>query len=167
MGTVRAQAGAAENTVGYRLTLSTLRNIIDEMAAKIQDAVDMGDYEIDVYPGMLFNPSTTAIDIYPDDPFRHAESAGMGDVSGGYQFVVRARTGLNDLDSGQQILLALMDDEDDLSIGHALGDDPTLNGYAAAVFVQGPSGFLPFRDLGGEGTMAGVIWNVLVIAATS
>jgi hypothetical protein len=144
-----------------------LADIVTELAANVQAAVDQGDYEIVVYPGMLFNPSTTAIDIYPDEPFRDEETAGMGDVSGGYRFVVRARTGLNDLDSGQTILLELMDDETDLSLGHALGDDETLNGYATSVYVTGPSGFRPFRDLGGEGTMAGVIWNVLVLAAYS
>lgn len=145
----------------------SLTDIVSELAANVQAAVDAGDYEIAVYPGMLFNPSTTAIDIYPDDPFRDEETAGMGDTSGGYQFVVRARTGLNDLDSGQTILLELMDDTTVLSLGHALGDDTTLNGQASDVYVSGPSGFRPFRDLGGEGTMAGVVWNVLVIAAQS
>jgi hypothetical protein len=144
-----------------------IADIVAEVAANIQTAVDASDWEIAVYPGMLFNPSTTAVDIYPDDPFRDDETAGQGDVGGGYRFVVRARTGLNDLDSGQEILLAMMDDEHDLCLAHAIGDDRTLNGYAQDVFVENMTGFRPFRDLGGEGTMAGVQWQVLVLAASS
>jgi hypothetical protein len=147
--------------------VSSLADIIGELAATIENVTDSSDYEIAVYPGMLFNPTTTAIDIYPDEPFRDEATAGMGDIDGGYRFVVRARTGLNDLDAGQSILLALMDDFDDICLAAAVSDDPTLNGMASDVFVSGPSGFRPFRDLGGEGTMAGVVWNVLVLAAQS
>lgn len=137
-----------------------------EIASTIETALGSADFEVAVNAGMLFNPTTTAIDVYPDDPFRDEDTAAMG-AGGGYRFIVRARTGLNDLDSGQEILLALMDDENDFSILRVLDDDLSLNGMAQDVFVDGPSGFRPFRDLGGEGTMAGVVWNLLVIPALS
>ncbi len=147
--------------------MSLLVDIVAQLAAQIETVTEASDHEIAVYPGMLFNPSTTAIDIYPNDPFRDTETGSMGRPDGGYRFIVRARTGLNDLDSGQEILLELMDDEDDLCLAHAIGDEPTLGGMAEDVFVSEPSGFRPYRDLGGEGTMAGVEWNVLVLAAQS
>lgn len=149
--------------------MSALEDIVGELAATIENALSSADFEVAVVAGMYFNPSTTAIDVYPNDPFRDTETAAQGDPGGGYRFVVRARTGLNDLDSGQSILLALMDDENDYSIKVVLTDDPTLNGMAADVFVadESPSGFREYREPGGEGRMVGVVWDVLVIAARS
>lgn len=141
-------------------------DIVEQLAANVETAVAASDYEIAVWAGMLLNPSTTAIDIYPADPFR-GEGAGMGDLGGSYEFIVRARTGLNDLDSGQAILLDLLDDESDVCVAHALSDDPTLGGYAQDVFVGNPSGFRPYRSPGEEGTSIGVEWPVSVLAAYS
>ena len=136
------------------------------MVSNIQAMVDASEYEIAVWPGMLFNPSTTAIDIYPNDPFRDADTASFSD-SGGYRWIVRARTGLNDLDAGQQILLDLMDDDSDNCLKLALEDDETLGGYATQVSVDEPSGFAPFRAPGEDGTMVGFTLEVLVMAAHS
>jgi hypothetical protein len=149
------------------LLLSSVSDIVAEIASAISVPLETAPFEITVYPGMLLNPSTTAIDIYPDDPFRDPETAGMGDISGGYRFAVRARTGLNDLDSGQDILLALMDDENAYAVGYSLADDPTLNGTASDAMLYGPSGFREFPVLGGTEKMVGVVWNLLVIAAHS
>lgn len=136
------------------------------MVNNISSVTEASDYEIAVWPGMLFNPSTTAIDIYPNSPFRDVDSGGMGD-SGGYRWIVRARTGLNDLDSGQLILIDLMDDDSDNCLKTALEDDQTLGGYATQVSVDEPSGFAPFRAPGEEGTMVGFTLEVLVMAAHS
>ncbi len=145
--------------------LCLISDIVAEIVANLDAMVDASDYEIAVWPGMLFNPSTTAIDVYPADPFRDPQYAAQGDVDGSYEFIVRARTGLNDLDSGQLILLDLMDDDSDVCVAHAVGDDPTLNGYAMDVFVGDPSGFQ--AHVVTEGTMVGVTWPVTVLAAHS
>ncbi len=142
-----------------------ISDIVAEMVANLEAMVAASDYEIAVWPGMLFNPSTTALDVYPADPFRDPQYAAQGDVGGSYEFLVRARTGLNDLDSGQLILLDLMDDDSDVCVAHAIGDDPTLNGYAQDVFVGDPSGFQ--AHVTAEGTMVGVTWPVSVLAAHS
>jgi hypothetical protein len=152
--------------VGFGIGITTLPQIVTEVAAVISEALEDSDLEVAVNAGMLFNPTTTAIDIYPDDPFIDEDTAAQG-AAGGYRWIVRARTGLNDLDSGQEILLSLMDRSNSWAIDVALEDDPTLSGLAQDVFVSNASGFRPFRDLGGEGTMAGVVWNVLVIPALS
>lgn len=143
-----------------------IADIVEQLASNLETMVEASDYEIAVSGGMLLNPSTTAIDIYPADPFR-GEGAGMGDIGGSYDFVVRARTGLNDLDSGQMILLDLLDDESDVCVAHALGDEPTLGGFATDVFVGNPSGFRPYRAPGEDGTSIGVEWPVSVLAAYS
>ncbi len=142
-------------------------DIVDELVANLETMVAASDYEIAVVGGMLLNPSTTAIDIYPADPFRDRQYAGHGDVGGSYEFIVRARTGLNDLDSGQAILLDLMDDDSDVCVAHAVEDDATLNGYAQDVFVGDSTGFRPYRAPGEDGTMVGVEWPVTVLAAHS
>ncbi len=142
-----------------------IADIVNELVANLEAMVAGSDYEIDVVGEMLFNPSTTAIDIYPADPFRDPQYAGQGDVGGSYEFIVRARTGMNDLSSGQAILLDLMDDDSDVCVAHAVGDDPTLNGYAQDVFVGDPSGFQPF--VSPEGTLVGVTWPVTVFGAHS
>ncbi len=142
-----------------------IADIVAEIVANLEAAIASSDYEISVWPGMQFNPATTAIDIYPADPFRDAQYAGQGDIGGSYEFVVRARTGLNDLDSGQAILLDLMDDDSDVCIAHAIGDDPTLNGYAHDVFIGDVSGFQ--AHVTPDGTMVGVTWPVSVLAAHS
>ncbi len=136
------------------------------IVAQLETIIAPSDYEISVWPGMVFNPSTTVIDVYPDDPWR-GEGAGMGDIGGAYQFLVRARTGLNDLDSGQLILLDLMDDDSDVCVSHALGDDNTLNGLAAFIDVGDPSGFRPYLAPGETTTLVGVQWPVSVLAAHS
>lgn len=142
-----------------------ISDIVDELVANLEAMVAASDYEIAVVGEMLFNPSTTAIDVYPADPFRDPQYAAQGDVDGSYEFIVRARTGLNDLSSGQAILLDLMDDDSDVCVAHAVGDDPTLNGYAQDVFVGDPSGFQ--AHVATEGTMVGVTWPVTVLAAHS
>lgn len=144
-----------------------IADILAEIVVNLEDMIDGSGYEVAVNNGMLFNPSTTAIDVYPNDPFRDPQYAGHGDIGGSYEFIVRARTGLNDLDSGQQILLDLMDDDSDVCVAHAIGDEPTLNGYAQDVYVSAVSGFRPYRGLGEDGTMVGVEWNVSVLAAHS
>ncbi len=145
--------------------LCLIANIVAEFVANLEAMVAASDYEIAVYPGYLFNPSTTAIDVFPAPEFRDPQYAAQGDVDGSYEFIVRARTGLNDLDSAQLILLDLMDDDSDVCVAHAIGDDTTLNGYAQDVFVHGPSGFEP--EITPEGTMVRVTWPVSVLAAHS
>jgi hypothetical protein len=99
--------------------------------------------------------------VYPANPSREQEAAGMGDLFGAYMFTVRARFTMADNDSGQELALAMMNESDPLCLAVALSDDPTLNGLASSVYVQDPSGFLSFDP------NMGVTWTVEVIAAES
>lgn len=142
-----------------------LNDIVSELVANLEAMISSSEYEVAVWPGILVNPSTTAIDIYPDTPFR-GEGAGMSlDERGAYRFIVRARTGLNDSDAAQAILLDMLDDESDVCVAHAVEDDPTLNGYASDAFVSGSTGFVAYQAP--EGTLVGVEWSVEILAAYS
>jgi hypothetical protein len=135
--------------------------IMEEMADKIRATLSTVDFPVQVEPRMIFNPTCPSVDIYPANPSREQESAGMGDLAGAYLFTVRARFLMDDTDSGQELALAMMNDNDDLCLGWALFDDQTLNGYASSVFVDDPSGFLAFDP------HMGVTWRVTVYAVDS
>lgn len=145
----------------------SLTAILDQMADTLTGAFDGSDLDIQIVPRMNFNPSPLSIDMFPGDPFRDTEAAGMGDINGAIIFTVRARCTTADFEAGQDVLLALMDDNDDLSVARALMDDYTLNGLASSVYVTGPSGFQRFDDGGGTGALLGVQWGVQILAIES
>jgi len=137
---------------------------MDELADQIRAAVvAVTDIDIQVEPRMVMSPSPPSIDIYPAPDSRDTTSAGYGDLDGAYMLTVRARVDPSDHDAGQDVLLAFMDDEDDLCIAAAIEDDPTLNGLAASVDVVSTSGFGSFAD----GAYVGCQWTVRIINATS
>jgi len=138
-----------------------LQALMDEMADLIRATLTSEELPVQVEPKMIFNPTCPSIDIYPSNPSRGEESAGMGDLSGEYLFTVRARFAMSDTDSGQELALALMNEADDLCLAAALADDQTLNGYASSVYVEPPSGFLNFDP------HMGVTWPVTVYAVDS
>lgn len=148
--------------------VSGLRAIVDEMADQIRSTLEAVDtIEVQVEPRMVLNPSPLTIDIYPGDLARDGQSAAFDDVSGGYFITVRARINTADFDSAYDILLALMDDDDDLCLGVALVDEPTLNGYATSLDVRDVTGLRAYESLSGEGAHLGFQFTVLVIAAES
>lgn len=143
----------------------SLALLMDEMAAKIEALFDASD-NVQVTSRMNFNPTPPSIDIYPGDPSREEQTAAFDDISGSLLFNVRARVGTADHEAGQEVLLALMDDEDDWCIAAALLDDPTLNGYATAVDLSSMSGYMLFPTPDG-GAFLGCLWQFEVIPARS
>jgi hypothetical protein len=85
---------------------------------------------------------------------------------GGELITVRARVSTADHEAGQGLLLAFMDDEDDLSIVNALTDDPTLNGMGQ-IDVRGRTGYALFPVPAGDGVLLGCLWNAIVLKAHS
>jgi hypothetical protein len=140
--------------------LSTVAQIMDEMAAVLEDACPSLNQ---VTARMNFKPTVPSIDIYPADPFRTDEGAGFSDINGAMVFTVRARATTADNEAGQDILLTLMDDESTECVAFALMDDQSLNGTVAWVDVDGPSGFTQFVDPSTEGSYLGVTWTVSVL----
>ena len=141
MDAARAETAAAENPVGARV--SALTAIMDQMADVLRTAYSGLDVDVQVEPRLVINPSPPCIDIYPADTPRGTETAGFNasGVDGELFFTVRARVGTADNTAGQDLLLAMMDDEDDLCVAVPLVEDPTLGGLALDTFVQPGSGF--------------------------
>lgn len=135
----------------------------DQIRSHYASAID--DLDLQVEPKFVYNPSPPTIDIYPGTPGRDSNTAAFDDLDGAYRFVVRARVA-GDQDAQQELLIAFMDDTDDLCIAFALMDDPTLNGYANSVSVESPTGFQLYPDLV-PAPLLGVQWPVTVIAGQS
>lgn len=140
--------------------MADLVALMDEMADTIRTALSDVAFPVQVEPRMIFNPTCPSVDIYPANPSRDQDAAAFGELSGAYVFTVRARFNREDTDSGQELALALMNENDELCLGLALFDS-TLGGYANSVEVDDPSGFLNFDP------HMGVTWRVSVIAAES
>lgn len=141
--------------------------IMDAMADQIRDhyAAEIDDLDLQVEPRFVYNPTPPTVDIYPGTPGRDDATWAFDELGGGYRFVVRVRVA-GDEDAQQDLLIAFMDDTDDLCIAAALMDDPTLNGYANSVSVEAPTGFQLYPDLTDK-PLLGVQWPVLVIAGES
>lgn len=148
--------------------MATLAALMDALADQIRDNLDDTiDVAVQVEGRMIMNPTPPTIDIQPGDPSADGEVAAFGDLYGGDVLTVRARVSTADTDAGQGLLLALMDDEDPLSIVAAVNTDPTLGGLAADTDVRGRSGYTLFPDPGGDGALLGCLWAVLIIKARS
>lgn len=141
--------------------------IREAMADQIRNhySAEITDLAFQVEPRMVFNPSPPTIDIQPNTPARDSDSAGFGEVDGAYRFYVRLRVS-GDEAAQQELLYGAMDETDDLCVANALLDDPTLNGYAASVSVEAPTGFELAMDIS-ERPLMSVRWPVLVIAGHS
>lgn len=142
-----------------------LRDIMDAMLTQIEDAVTAsGDFDIQVYRGVLFAPTPPTVDFFPGGLGRNGETAAFGDISGGYLFTVRARVHTGDQDAGQDLLLRFMDDTDSMCLAGSLVADPTLGGVAASVGITDVSGFVPY-PWAGEGELLGFSFTCEVIPA--
>lgn len=138
---------------------------MDGMRTVLEGA--LGENVDQIVSGLNFNPTGLSIDIYPADPFRGTESAGFGDTSGEYIFLVRARISGGDSAASQDDLLALMDDEDDLCLAAALMEDQTLNGLASTVDVEDSSGFRQYVGVDNKNAYLGCQWTVTVLNVTT
>jgi len=148
--------------------VATIAQTLTQMADQIRDIVDdVTDVDVQVEDRMILNPTPPCIDMWPADPSLDPTLAGFGEIDGGELFTIRARVSTADQDAGQDLLLALMDDEDPLSIGAALFSDPTLNGWAQTLDVQARTGYVLVPDASGEGALLGCLWTVVVVKGDS
>lgn len=148
--------------------MATLAEILDEMADQVRAVVDdVTDVSVQVEPRMVLAPSGACVDMYPADPSDDPQLAAFGDITGAERITVRARVQTPDADAGQDLLLALMDGDDPLSIAAALTSDRSLNGLASSLAVLSRSGYTLFPDLGGDGASLGCLWSVEVVKAVS
>jgi hypothetical protein len=145
--------------------VATLAEILDEMADTIRNVLDdVTDIAVQVEPRWVANPTFPCVDMYPGDPSTDLSIAAMGDVIADELINVRARIDVTDAEETQNVLLALMDDQDPLSVMLAVEDDQSLNGLATSVDVRNRSGYVAFSA---DGSVIGCLWTVEVIKARS
>lgn len=166
MGAPRTKTPAVEGSVG--VGVSKIVEIMDELGAKLDAAYQGITPTIQVSATPLANPTGLAIDIWPGFPSTGTETQAFGDIQGELIFSVRARSHLVDFDATMELLIALMDEEDDLCIAHALSDDQTLNGMASSVDVAAPGGIIPYANLfTGSNEHFGTEWRTTVVRSHS
>jgi hypothetical protein len=145
-----------------------LQDIITALADQIRSVLEQVDeIDVQVEPRWVVVPSPLTVDVYFGDPSRDDASAGFDDVSGAYILTVRARINTPDFDAAYDILVALADDTDDLSLAMAILDEPTLNGYAGSLHLRDFSGLRAFERISGDGADLGFQITALVIPAES
>lgn len=148
--------------------MSTWPGLMEAMASTLEAAYEGVQYDgrdigVQVYPRLVVNPSPPCIDIYPGDVPRETDTAGfsVSGIDGGVFFTVRARVSTADTDAGQELLIAFMDDADELSLAVALMEDQTLGGLANDVTVEQQTGFVEYPM--GEGSLLGCQWRAWVL----
>lgn len=144
--------------------MATLAELMDAMADQIRGVLDdVTDVAVQVEPRWVVNPTPPCIDMYPADPSTDQELRAFGDLMGEPLFTVRARVDMSDSTASQDLLLALMDETDPLSVAAAL-EEGDLDGLAASVDVRSRSGYVRVVE---GGDYLGCLWQVLVTRATS
>lgn len=146
--------------------MATLAQVTTAIADTIRAVLEDVDQTIQVEPHIVLAPAATCIDVYPADPSDDQTLAGFGDTYGGELLYLRARLGSADSDSEQALLLALMDDEDPLSVSDALESDPTLNGTVQTMHLLSRSGIRQFQDPDGI-VYVGCLWQLTIVKARS
>jgi len=141
--------------------VSTLTQIMDAMAAQLEDEIGPLIENLQVQGRLIPSPTPPSIDIYPGDPFQDLLTFGAQNE---LFFTVRARVHTADNEAGQELLLSMMDPESATSVAQAIRSDRKLgNTVSQATVVEGPSAFGVFTDAGGEGSLLGCTWRVRVL----
>jgi len=116
----------------------TLRSTIDAIAAALQP-LQAEVVDLQVTPFWNDEPTPPSIDIYPGSPFM--DGAALDPATARTYFTIRARVQMADVESGQALLIRLLDTGDPASVVMAL---------AAADFAVaddgGVSGFTQYAD---------------------
>lgn len=152
--------------------MATIAQVMDAMAAQLENELQPAtDIRLHIEPRAFSVAETPAIDMLIANPTGlEAGLAAYGDLVGGIPVTIRVRVSTADLYSGEDLLLALMDDEDDLSIIKALDSDHSLGGWAQDIKWSDGfpwSGYTDFTDVNGDGFFLGSLLQIVVQKAQS
>ena len=81
MGGARPTPSASQAAVGFGI--AALSDILDALADNVRGAIDGIDWDIQVEPWLVINPTPVTVDIFPGNPPEDPEIKGFGDVVGG------------------------------------------------------------------------------------
>jgi len=153
--------------------VATFAEIMDALAEQLEDLLPVSDYALHIEPRAFSVAEVPAIDMLIANPTGLEEGlAGFGTYSlyGAFPITLRVRVSTADLDTGENILLGLIDDEGPLSIVAALDSDRTLGGVCDDLtWGHGfPwSGYTDFPDLNGDGIFLGSTMPIVVVKTQS
>jgi hypothetical protein len=130
------------------VTVAELQMALGTALGSIAGEVD----GLQVYPYLNVNPTPPSVDVYPGDPFQSGAGFGAGQAQ--VFFTVRARVSTADNESGQQLLLRMLDPQDPASVEAAVED-------VATVMPDGVSGFREYLEESATGgRLLGCEWRV-------
>lgn len=152
--------------------VATIGEIMDAMAEQLEDLIQPAtDVTLHFESRAFAVADLPAIDMLVANPTGLEEGlAGFHDRYGGIPITIRVRVQTADVESGEDILLGLMDDEDDLSIIAALDSDRTLGGVIDDMSWGSGfpwSGYQDFPDANGDGFFLGSTLTVVVIKSNA
>ncbi len=130
----------------------TVAEVMVAISSRLEDVL-AGEIEgIQILPYLNANPTPPSVDVYPGDPFQTGAGFGVGESQ--VFFTVRARVTTADSESGQRLLLRMLDPGDVASVEAALED-------VASVVNDGVSGFREYlEDTQANGRLLGCEWRV-------
>lgn len=148
--------------------MATIAAILDAVADQLRTQLQPGnDVELTV-EGRAFAAATMpAVDMYPTGPNGVQNIEGYGEIIGGVPINIRVRVSTGDVYAGEDLLLALIDDEDPLSIAAALDYDPTFGGLTSDIVWGDWGGYIDFPNPDGEGSLLGSLLPCLLVKARS
>ena len=152
--------------------MATIAQVMDAMAAQLENELQpSAPVVLHIEPRAFSVAETPAIDMLIASPTGlEAGLAGYNELYGGIPITIRVRVSTADLYSGEDLLLALIDDEGDLSIVKALDSDHSLGGWAQDLKWNDGfpwSGYTDFTDVNGDGFFLGSLLQVVVLKAMS
>lgn len=130
----------------------TVAELMVAITTRLEDVL-AGEIEgIQIVPFLNVNPTPPSVDVYPGDPFQTGAGFGVGESQ--VFFTIRARVTTADSESGQNLLLRMLDPGDVASVEAALED-------VATVVPEGVSGFREYlQDTATDGRLLGCEWRV-------
>jgi hypothetical protein len=118
--------------------------------------------ELQVTSQLNDNPTPPAIDLYPAEPFQ--DQTDYGPLIRAALWIVRVRVTKADQDSGQTLLLQMMDPTAAVSVTSALTSNPGFGGACQDSTVEGPLNWGTYADPGGQGNeLMGCQWRLRTI----
>jgi hypothetical protein len=152
--------------------MATIAQVMDAMAAQLENELQPAtDITLHIEPRAFPIAETPAIDMLIANPTGlEGGLAGYGELYGGIPITIRVRVSIADVYTGEDLLLALTDDEGDLSIIKALDSDHSLGGWAQDIKWNDGypwSGYTDFTDVNGNFLFLGSLLQVVVLKALS
>lgn len=145
---------------------ATLAQLLTAVADLLRDTLTFDG--LHVQPGLFRSAEMPAINIYPAARALTQDLAAFGDLYGGWPMNIRVAVSPADIEAGENLLWAFMDDSTDpLSVIAALDSDHTLGGIADDLAWGDWAGYQDFGPIDEPGKFIGSTLPIIVAKAGS